>query len=357
MNSELAEDLLRAVMGESADADFPEQLSILRDLAAYKYDDYGQYAPGRQFIAYLAGWLNQFEPGEERRNALRFIQDRLIYISNSEMRHLVSLMAHDLIPSTLQTHLAAKLQIPPYRVAEIRAHPEFGKALRKSLFLGMSDGARIGQLRRNSVGLSNEQFAVTYELNHRRAQTMRRELKTASGDDSFDYVFLVDDFSASGRTILRSDDDGAPDGRLKRFVSDTLGMLTDHGCPTIFIALYVATPQAIDHLQSSIANYPNPPWAHDNAPQVLSVMTIQDHARLVCQRPGAEFKLDQLFDQLLHKYYDESIEDEHKLDVTHGYSQCGLPLVLSHNTPNNSVYLLWARSNKTSPLFPRYERH
>ena len=357
VNPEIAEDLLRAVMGDSADADFPDQLSILRDLAMYKYDDYGQYAPGRQFIAYLAGWLTQFDQGQERRDALRFIQKRLVYISNNEMRHLVSLMAHDVIPSTLQRHLADRLQILPYRVTKLRSDPAFAEALRKSLFLGMSDGARIGQLRR-STGLSNEQFAMTYELNQTRADTMTRALRKdlADGSANFEYIFLVDDISASGRTILRWDDDGALDGRLLRFVRDTLPLLNNQGCPKIVIALYVATPQATDHLQSMIASYPNPRWAADSVPQVLPVMMIKDHARLVCRRPGVEYEPDQRFDELLHKYYDPSVEDEHKHDVKHGYSECGLPLVLSHNTPNNSVYLLWERT-KTKPLFPRYERH
>ena len=96
MNPELAEDLLRAVMVDAADAEYPRQLGILRALATYKYDDYQQYAPGRQFIASLAGWLNQFEAGLERKNALRFVQERLIYISDIEMRHLVNLMARGL---------------------------------------------------------------------------------------------------------------------------------------------------------------------------------------------------------------------------------------------------------------------
>ena len=356
MNPEIAEDLLRAVMGDSSDPDFPDQLSMLRDLATYKYDEYAQYVPGKQFVAYLAGWLAQFDPGDERRNALRFIQNRLVYISNNEMRHLVNLMANELIPSTLQRRLADRLQIPAYRVSQIRSHPDFQRALRKSLFLGMSDGARIGQLRRSSTGLSNEQFAVTYELNPARAQTMRHELSKVSDDDAFDHVFLVDDFSASGSTILRWGDDGLPQGRLQRFVCDTLPMLRSQSCPTIFIALYVATPQAIAHLQSSIASYPDAPWPQHNVPQVLSVMTIRDHARLVCQRPGPQYEDDRLFDQLLHKYYDQSVEDAHKRNVKHGYSECGLPLVLAHNTPNNSVYLLWERT-KTKPLFPRYERH
>jgi len=32
-------------------------------------------------------------------------------------------------------------------------------------------------------------------------------------------------------------------------------------------------------------------------------------------------------------------------------------VVLSHNTPNNSIYPLWAESAKLEPLFPRVSRH
>ena len=358
MNPDTAEALLRVVMGEAAEEDFPDQLGVLRDLATYKYDEYGQYAPGKQFIASLAGWLTQFEDGQERRNALQFVRKRLIYISNIEMRHLVNLMANDRIPATLQRHVADRLQIPEYRVAKVRATPQFEDASRASLFLGMSDGARIGDLRRSSPELSNEQFAMTYELNKPRADNMLSELRKTSGHNKnvFQYIFLVDDIAASGRTILRFEKNGSPDGRLKRFVLDTLDLLKDGECPKIFIALYIATPQALAHLQSSIASYPNPPWNHDNAPEVISVMTIEDQARLVCNRPGDEYETDRLFDLLLHKYYQKSVEDEHKRNVKHGYFQCGLPLILTHNTPNNSVYLLW-ESKKTKALFPRYERH
>jgi hypothetical protein len=78
MNPDLAEKLLRSVIGETAETEFPDQLGILRSLATYKYDDYQQYAPGRQFIAYLALWLAQFHDSYERRNALRFVRQRLV---------------------------------------------------------------------------------------------------------------------------------------------------------------------------------------------------------------------------------------------------------------------------------------
>ena len=345
-------------MGEAAEADFPDQLGILRRLATYKYDDYQQYAPGRQFIECLALWLDQFHDSDERRNALRFVLERLIYISEIEMRHLVSLMARDRVPKVLQRQVAQQLALPVYRVAAVRGKRGFHRALRASLFLGMSDGARIDQFRRNSEGLSNEQFAMNYELSEPRAKKMVCELKTDLNDESagFKYVFLVDDFAGSGKTILHRDGSKPLDGRLVRFVRDTLPHLSEGPCPKIFITLYLATEQAATHLQSLISTYPSPPWSGDNVPQVITVMTLGDHARLCHDRKIGEYETDHLFDILLHKYYDPSVEDEHKGEVLHGYSDCGLPLVLSHNTPNNSVYLLWEQE-KTQPLFPRFERH
>jgi hypothetical protein len=61
---------------------------------------------------------------------------------------------------------------------------------------------------------------------------------------------------------------------------------------------------------------------------------------------------------LCDKYYDEGLGDEHTGSIKFGYDGCGLPLVLHHNTPNNSLYLLWARrSENVVGLFVRYERH
>ena len=358
MNPDIADDLLRSVLGEATEADFPDQLGILRRLATYKYDEYQQYAPGRQFIESLALWLAQFPYLDERRNALRFVQERLLYISDVEMRHLVSLMARDRVPAVLRHQVSPQIPLPAYRVAAVRKNEEFRRALRASLFLGMSDGARIDQFRRSNPELSNEQFAMNYELSESRADKMIAELQTALNDEeaAFKHIFLVDDFAGSGRTILRRDGAGLLDGRLVRFVQDTLPHLMVRTCPKVYITLYLATEQAVNYLRSLISLYPSPPWHADNKPQVITVMNLGDHARLRHDRPGREYKTDRCFDKLLHRYYDKSVEDEHKGRVLHGYSDCGLPLVLSHNTPNNSVYLLW-EGQIAQPLFPRFERH
>ena len=358
MNSELAENLLRKVMGEAAEADFPEQLGTLRSLALYKYDEYQQYAPGRQFIESLALWLVQFAAPEERQHALGFIRERLVFISDHEMRHLVTLMARDHIPAVLQRRVAPVLSLAPYRVAAVRSSAEFRRSRRASLFLGMSDGARIDQLRRSSDGMSNEQFATNYELSERRAKAMVDELRTYLQDDKavFQQVFLVDDFAGSGRTILRHDEGTAIQGRLVRFLQDTLPRLEMEECPKIYLCLYLTTSQALSSLRELIAAYPDAPWSAGNVPEVVPVMVLDDSSCLRHGRGGVEYEVDLLFDGLLHKYYDEAVEDEHKGSVVHGFSDCGLSLVLSHNTPNNSVYLLWEKE-KTAPLFPRFERH
>ena len=59
---------------------------------------------------------------------------------------------------------------------------------------------------------------------------------------------------------------------------------------------------------------------------------------------------DPQFLALADKYYDPSIESEKHLrecgidNLKRGYAACSLPLVLEHNTPNNSLALLWAES-------------
>ena len=73
------------------------------------------------------------------------------------------------------------------------------------------------------------------------------------------------------------------------------------------------------------------------------------------------------FLKLVEKYYDDVIETKHmKLggeDARLGFGKCALPLVLEHNTPNNSLALLWADTpggegkHSMRPLFRRRQRH
>jgi hypothetical protein len=76
------------------------------------------------------------------------------------------------------------------------------------------------------------------------------------------------------------------------------------------------------------------------------------------------------FRQLVEDYYDPSLENRHSAisgveSMMFGYKECGLPLVFEHNTPNNSLPLLWAETSGDATknvhsmraLFRRRQRH
>ena len=363
MKDSLAEALLGQVMEwDGTDMATSNTLLSLQMLASQKYDGYERFRPGRKFIESLAIWLRQFPTVDERRTALAFVQRRLIFISNNEMEQLVEILYAEVIRPILRSYVSKKLGIPNYAIHGIESNPEFARARRQSLFLGLSDGARMDEFRRSNRDLSTEQVYATYEVSEPRLVEMRSQLleEHDQGETAplrFELVFLIDDFAGSGKTILR-ERDGDYQGRLKRF-SDLLSSDSAAGSSVfsgpdteIHICLYVATRQAVEHLNQAIGDYTSVA-AWTNPPQVHFVQLLDEGHRI---ERGNEPE----FCALLDDYYDEGIEDEAKQvggsSSKYGFAECALPLVLSHNTPNNSVSLLWAPLPMRA-LFPRFERH
>lgn len=54
-----------------------QNVQLLQLLAAYKYDSYQRFAPGKRFIESLALWLKQFDQAD-RQTALDFVMKRLV---------------------------------------------------------------------------------------------------------------------------------------------------------------------------------------------------------------------------------------------------------------------------------------
>jgi len=364
MRDALAERLLAEVMRWS-----PEDVALerpdLQAMAAYKYDEYQQFLPGMRFVESLAIWLGKFDTLKERRVAYDFIKKRLIFISDAEMHHLVSIAYPDHIHPIILGKAATLLGLPNYQVAKIANSDEFKLLRRKSLFLGLSDGARFDELRRAS-GLSNEQFYVDYRIagviedlsNKLNEDVKALGLQPREADKvSFELIFLINDFSASGDTLLRMEDQ--PTGKLAKAVEILMDLqksdmpLVSRDNVEIFIILYIATTKALQTLEERI-----PILLPKACPpcKVHPVYELSDDIKVSPQNAPD-------FDSMMVKYYDPSIMDPHLIkggpDVIHGYAGCSLPVVLTHNTPNNSVYLLWADQDNlcTRALFPRVSRH
>ena len=362
MREELAARLLAKVM-EWSPEEVTNNLPILQDLASYKYDGYQQFSAGMHFMESLSIWLNHFAEVAERHVAYRFVRERLIYISEAEMRHLVGLSYPDYIRNILLQRVAEELTIPDYQVAKLLASDAFKKAERKSLFLGLSDGARIDVFRR-MAGLSNEQVYGTYQPSVEKSkdmvQELRKDLSTfsdGSSEERFNTVFLLDDFAGSGDSLIR-DEGGEAKGKIAKCLNtlrqeNDATQLLDLSTLSVYVVLYMATRRAFEALSQRIQEK----WAA-NLPKCTFVplYIVEDEVRVTRDR-------DPEFDKLLESYYDNCLMDRHLEkggpDVIHGYANCSLPLVLAHNTPNNSVYLLWAdKPNlRAKALFPRVSRH
>jgi len=364
MRDQLAEQLLAKVMKWDS-AEVATHMPLLQSMATYKYDDYQRFSPGMRFIESLALWLQQYEEHHERNTMFQFVRDRLILVSAAEMNHLVALTYPDHVRPRLLARVAGPTGIERWRLGAVAKSQVFRVVERRCLFLGLSDGARTDVFRRANPRLSHEQVRQTHELPADRVDSLvtdlHRDLTTLlgaeprAGDSTFNTVVLLDDFSASGLSYFREAEDGRSKGKIAKFLhaiaeGSAYARLVDKQAHVI-VALYMATSGAEMYLRDVCSR------AFGSAGYQVSIVVVQslpDSIRIV---PGENPALD----AIIQKYYDSSNETSStalgKTDLRYGFAGGGLPLVLNHNTPNNSIGLLWADGPKMRALFPRVARH
>ena len=362
MKDEVAARLLGSAMGWGDD-DTPNDLRSFQVLARYKYDRYGRFEPGRKFIDSFALWLRQFRTVEERRAAFEFVKEKLIFVSHQELDHLARIAFPFFIRPAIRARVGKELGLRPFHVAEIESSLLFQRRARETLYLGLSDGARIDAFRRSSPDINHEQVYGTYEVRTNRLEKMHSKLKEHLPhqdplDLRFTSVFLIDDISASGTSLIR-ERSGKFDGRLYGF-AEQLRTDTEQGSEVfaggetrVYIVLYMATEQALRHISHVLEIWSDAPW--EEKPEIIVLQKVTEAAR-VSHESCPEMA------NLIDEYYDPAIQNEHtdegQTPLHYGFASCGLPLVLAHNTPNNSIALLWADGSQTmKPLFPRKDRH
>lgn len=207
MNQGLALNILGQIM-EWDDDRAREEFDWLRLMARLKYDGYRDFQAGMRFIESLATWLQQFDRAE-RETAYGFIRRNLVYVGPSEMQRLVEQFYPRIVRDRLISTTAAERQIPTYRVlADARALAAAEELRRKTLFMGLSDGARIDIVRHANAGLlTNEQLVVATQVDADKWQDLLTSLRKELNDPKalFRLVYLIDDFVGTGTSFLRFD--------------------------------------------------------------------------------------------------------------------------------------------------------
>lgn len=358
MQQELAQRLLSATLDWS-DEEIEKYRELLDDFSEIKYDQYQQYKPSSRFVENLCIWLNQFESNKERELALNFILKNLVFISPAEMQHLVNTVYPEIVLPVLEKQ--AKNSVASTGDMSVSPEDIIKIVSRQSLFLAMSDGARIDVFRRFSE-LDHDQVCVNYDLSDTKFDEIICEMQKRTKEfaarksvpdnclsTSFKNVFLLDDFSGSGVSYLRHENGkwkGKIDKVLKHLEKERIIQHDANATnPQIHIIIYLITERAYHALQKNIADY-----CRDKNISI-SIHYLQMIEK-VCLTDEEE--------EWLKKYYNpDFVEDSHykkgNMDYPHhGFDGCALALVLHHNTPNNSFPILWAGDNA---LFQRVTRH
>lgn len=366
MKKQTAWRLLSELLNWS-DTDLADEMSAMQLLIDLKYDRYHGFQPATKFHVALINWLKQFHSVEERRIFYRFARDRIVFISQKEMYHLVSLMM-PCIERKMRCAVADMMGINFYETWQnSAAQNRLDIMRRKTLFVGLSDGARIDVFRRYNEGaISNEQVVPYAEISGNKWADLIKELRCSLDEkglkdesEQFEAVCLVDDFSGSGSSLIR-DVRGEWKGKVPKFCTayeELIGTHLKERC-TLYIHHHLASSSARKKIEANLNAFSK---VHDKFKFIATFSYILPDSIVL----DDNFEDQELVNAILGNY-DPGIEDRHTgPDIWYGYKQCGLPLVLDHNTPNNSVALLWAQSPKQDqnshhpmkPLFSRRKRH
>lgn len=362
MRSDVMQRLLHSVL-DLEDSELTDVWKTVQAISDYKYDSYQQFAPGLRFVESLCLWLEQFKLIKERLVAYKFVTNNLIFVSSDEMKHLIRMVYPDTIKPYLIEKVSEQTKIPNYFVKKIINHDSFKLLKARSLFLGLSDGSHIDDFRRFSQ-IRHEQVYSTYLISTEKSRDFIEKLKKYLNETfenidkpKFEVAFLLDDFSGSGYSFLHKEDDY--DGKIVRFYKSIISNselkdLFDLEKLKICVILYMATSKAKQRIEKLGKDYFKP----KSIDFTIYVIHELKENTLINQSEHTD-----LF-PLLSKYYTEKIESPSykKGDMTNpflGFDGCALPLVLSHNCPNNSLPILWMDPEFYVPfrgLFPRIER-
>ena len=359
MNQDLAENLLAKVLSWD-NLKVKENVRMLEDFAELKYDQYQQYEAGSRFIENLATWLDQFSSQEDKSIAFDFVKNALVFISEEEMRHLIRSIYPDYIRPILKKQ-AKNL------CGELSVHASEPETLvdmisRQSLYLGLSDGARLDVFRRSDSRIMHEQVCINYEIPEVKMKEILKEMDEENKTfyeknpqfikykNTLFGIYLLDDFSGSGISYLRYEEDRWK-GKINKVIEqlDQLGQKSEIDLTKvpIHLILYIATDQAENNILKNLESYN---WQKD--------LNIQIHILQKIKRYDLNPQEKELF---MRQYGPErpEIEDKHYRKGKHdepylGFDECSLPLIIYHNTPNNSFPILWGIR---PALFPRVTRH
>lgn len=377
MRFNLAKQFLAQLM-KWDDIEATEHLQEIDLMSDIKYDSYDQFMPGIKFVGNFYLWLSQFEDINDRKLMYEFVKKYIIYINSTQISHLIDLLYNTKIIPAIRQKVVEDfnnkgLTVNKYNHKRLDNAAEFKSHKRKTLFIGLSDGSHIDIIRRNSY-LDNDQVLTNYYPDDTKIKELAEELEkskdlVAGSGNKFESIALIDDFTASGSSFIRLRDDGTFAGKLPKFFDAIYGkdefkkLLVDGF--DIHLYFLIATKSALDHINVMLEQYKKQ-YPNLNV-TVECVQMLHEDAKFTSHTDTEALAMQKIISQKryinepeLTKAYKQSYPAGNT-DYYLGYRQCALTIVLNHNTPNNSLPIIWQPKRETGdrlyPLFYRITRH
>lgn len=378
MRFELAKQFLTQLMGWD-DLEARKMFQEIDLMSDIKYDSYDQFMPGIKFVGNFYLWLSQFENPEEQKLMYDFVQKYIIYINSTQISHLIDLLYNTKVIPLIREKVVDDYKqkgekVNKYNYKLLDNSSEFRSHKRKTLFIGLSDGSHLDVFRRNSY-LDNDQVLTNYYPDDNKVKDLGDKLEECEDlandtNKKFESIVLIDDFTASGSSFIRRKGDGTYGGKLPTFFKALNGndkfknLLADNF--EIHLYFLIATENALIYIRELLAQYStkNPGLTVN----VDCVQKLYEDAKFTSHHEEEAKAMLEIISQKryvnepkLTKAYKESYP-EGNIDYHLGYKQCALTVVLNHNTPNNSLPIIWQPKRKDDkepiyPLFYRITRH
>lgn len=385
MNSNLSHRLLASIMQWNAEK-LASERAVLEFMGSMKYDEYDRYMPGTRFMSSLVQWLNRLDQ-EDRNEAFEFIKDKLVFISSTQMNYLVDLLYDTNIRPLLLDRATKAAGKPAYMRSNKEVLKKFDIVKRSSLIIGLSDGAHTDILRRYAV-FSNEQVLTNYYPDVEKIDDLLKKLQKdmkKKGDSTMYYqgIFLIDDFTASGKSFVRYDkkekrfkgkltkifDQLCAENKIVTEEDKKLGLEDKKHLSFVLdpnqneihidICFCMATQKAKTNINNDLNRYLKSRQFKKNV--TFKIHIVQELDNELSNSIATDPELVAVLEKSQYLTNEVKKSKSYKVGNTTypylGFDECALPLVLSHNTPNNSLPILWQDSDEFRGLFPRISRH
>lgn len=268
-------------------------------------------------------WLGQFSSQAEQDEMINMVLNNLLYIPAA--------FCEETISEVWKYHTSIKTN----------------KKNEAVFLVGLSDGARLDLVRSYNEQIFTFQFSLEFEINESKCNTFMKKMKQSIGTSEIEAlnIVLIDEFLASGISFIRYEA-GTWKGKLIKVFNQLIPIFEKYtNNISISILTYYATEKGEQYLEKSLNSY----LAEDSCTPI----SIESVNRV----PKAELNIQQIkiiekiFNQhpILDRHYQKGAVNRPYL----GFDESQLMIVFEHNTPNNSLPIIWHKNG----IFPRQNRH